>query len=85
MREFSKHVGDTILVFKVSKNIKFVNSLVHSPELNYIERLWKYIKDNILKNLDYLVENIGKFIKEKFNCSIIKSICKYSIKKVYYV
>ena len=74
-----------ILVLKVFKKIEFVNSFAYSPKLNLIERLWKYIKDNILKNLDCVVENIGKFIKEKFNYSIIKSICKYSIKKVYYV
>ena len=50
---------------------------VYSPELNPIERLWKYIKNNFFKNIDLLREKIGKFIKEKLNCSIIKSILKY--------
>ena len=54
----------------------------YSSELNPIERLWKYIKDNTIKNnffknIDLLRENIGKFIKEKLNCSIIKIILKY--------
>ena len=66
----------TTLVLKVSKKIKFVNSLANSSELNYIEILCKYIKDNILKNIDLLREKIGKFIKEKLNYSIIKSIYK---------
>ena len=67
---------------KIPKNIEFMIPPAYSPELNPIERLWKYIKDNTIKdnfflNIDLLREKIGKFIKEKLNCSIIKSIYKY--------
>ena len=69
LNNFPDKCCDTILVFKVSKKIKFVNPLAYSPELNCIEIFQKYIKGNILKNLDCVVENIGKFIKEKLNYS----------------
>ena len=66
----------------IPKNIEFIILPPYSPELNPIERLWKYIKDktlknNIFENLDHLQENIGKFIREKLNNSLIKTICKY--------
>ena len=95
LREFSKHVGEkkVILIMdgaswhkskylKIPKNIEFMILPAYSPELNPIERLWKYIKDNTIKNnfflnIDLLREKIGKFIVEKLNCSIIKSIYKY--------
>ena len=67
---------------KIPKNIEFMILPAYSPELNPIERQWKYIKDNTIKNnffknIDLLREKIGKFIKEKLNCSIVKSIYKY--------
>ena len=67
---------------KIPKNIEFMILPAYSPELNPIERLWKYIKDNTIKNnffknIYLLREKIGKFIKEKSNCSIVKSILKY--------
>ncbi|QKX02959.1 hypothetical protein GOY07_01930 [Wolbachia endosymbiont of Litomosoides sigmodontis] len=38
---------------KVPKNIKIIYLLPYSPELNPIERLWLYIKQNILCNKVY--------------------------------
>ena len=55
---------------KIPKNIEFMILPAYSPELNPIERQWKYIKDNTIKNnffknIDLLREKIGKFIAEK--------------------
>ncbi|QKX02706.1 hypothetical protein GOY07_00320 [Wolbachia endosymbiont of Litomosoides sigmodontis] len=38
---------------KLPKNIKIIYLPLHSPELNSIERLWLYIKQNILHNKIY--------------------------------
>ena len=61
----------------IPKNIEFMILPAYSPELNPLERLCKYIKNNFFKNIDLLREKIGKFIKEKLNYSIIKSTYKY--------
>jgi hypothetical protein len=37
----------------IPENIKILYLPAYSPELNPIERLWQYIKDNVLKNKVY--------------------------------
>ncbi len=38
---------------KVAKNIEIIYLPPYSPELNPVERLWLYIKQNILRNKIY--------------------------------
>jgi hypothetical protein len=63
LEEFSKTLGnDVILVMdnaawhknlKVPANIDIVYLPPYLPELNPVERLWKYLKDHVLKNKLY--------------------------------
>lgn len=68
---------------KIPANIEIVYLPPYSPELNPVERLWLYIKQNIIKNKIYdslidLEEAVCKFIREKLNIEILKSICSLS-------
>jgi hypothetical protein len=55
----------------------------YSPELNPVERLWKYIKDNVLKNQIYQTLEDLKIVTCNFiknlSTNIIKSICSLSM------
>jgi len=51
----------------------------YCPELNCVERLWRFIKDNIIKNkmFETLIElenQVCEFVKNLGN-EIVKSIC----------
>jgi len=92
LKEMAKELGDAqaILVMdgagwhksphlEIPANIEIVYLPPYSPELNPVERLWLYIKQNIIKNkiFDSLVEleeAVCKFILEKLNPEILKSI-----------
>ena len=60
----------------VPKNIQIVLLPPYCPELNPVERLWRYIKDNVLKNKvalfqnEWVKQNIFTF--EKFNFPVKK-------------
>lgn len=54
----------------VPQNIKIIYLSPYSPELNPVEKLWQFIKDNILKNTIYDTLNV---LEEKL-CSFINSI-----------
>ena len=52
----------------------------YSPELNPVERLWKFIKDNTIKNkiftnLDDLEQAISKFLNTIMP-NVVASVCK---------
>ena len=60
----------------VPKNIQIVLLPPYCPELNPVERLWRYIKDNVLKNKVALFQNEwvkqNLFTFEKFNFPVKK-------------
>lgn len=65
---------------KIPKNIEIIYLPPYSPELNPVELLWKYIKDNVLKNKIYenlkiLEEELCKFIKQ-IKQESYQSICR---------
>lgn len=68
-------------------NIKILYLPPYSPELNPIEKLWQYIKDNILKNTVYenlklLEEKLYPFINNINNLDIM-SICNVNYMSYY--
>jgi transposase len=66
----------------VPENITIIHLPPYSPELNPVERLWQYIKNNTIKNkvystLEELENVIYNFIKN-LDISTIKSVCSVS-------
>ena len=60
-------------------NIELVYLPPYSPELNPVERLWEYYKDNIIVNriydsLDSLEKAVCEFIKNT-SAESLRSIC----------
>jgi transposase len=73
------HKSDNL---KVASNIAIFYLPPYSPELNPVERLWLYIKDNILsnkiyENLETLEAALCEFINGLEN-SVVKTICTAS-------
>jgi len=67
--------------FNIPKNIEIIYLPPYSPELNPVERLWLYIKQNTIKNRIYenislLEDSICDFIKN-LKIEQIKQICNY--------
>ncbi len=60
----------------IPANINFIFLPAYSPELNPVERLWEYIKDNVLKNKVY---NSIKLLEECV-CDFIGKVTKDQIK-----
>ena len=63
----------------IPKNIQIVLLPAYCPELNPVERLWKYIKDNTIKNkvfetLKILEDEICDFVKE-LKPDIVMGVC----------
>jgi transposase len=93
LEEFAKTVGNekVFLVMdgagwhkskdlKIPSNITIIFLPPYSPELNPVERLWKYIKQHTIKNTIYdtlqrLEDTICQFL-QKLQLSDIISICK---------
>lgn len=74
------HAKSTKLI--VPKNITIVNLPPYSPELNPIERLWKWLKEKflygmVIKKSDDLID-IGENLWNKIHESKVKSICRTS-------
>ena len=63
---------------KIPENILLIFQPPYSPELNPIERIWHYIKQEIswgiYDNLDALKEKIRSFIKEELSTEKIASL-----------
>jgi transposase len=64
------------------KNIKIIIQPPYSPELNPVEKLWQYIKDNTIKNkvfldLQQLEISIAAFF-EFLTLQIIQNVCNVS-------
>jgi len=67
----------------IPKNIQIVLLPPYCPELNPVERLWRYIKDNVIRNKVFktLLElelAVCKFVRN-LSVDVIGSICGYSI------
>jgi transposase len=91
LKELSKEIkGDFILIMDgagwhksknliIPKNIQIILLPPYCPELNPVERLWRYIKDNTIKNkvfetLTELENLVCKFVRNLGN-EIIKNTC----------
>jgi transposase len=84
MDQASWHKSNTLVV---PDNIKLIYLPPYSPELNPVERLWQYLKDNVLKNrvydtLDDLEEKVCSFIKG-FEPHVIQSVCNVNYMPYY--
>jgi transposase len=66
---------------KVPKNIEIIYLPSYSPELNPVERLWLYIKQNILRNKIY--DTIA--LLESTLCKFLTSLATSTIKQLCYV
>ncbi|WP_447933038.1 IS630 family transposase [Wolbachia endosymbiont of Dactylopius coccus] len=66
---------------KVPKNIEIIYLPPYSPELNPVERLWLYVKQNILRNKIY--DTIA--LLESALCKFITSLTYSTIKQLCYV
>ncbi|MBX9703016.1 MAG: transposase, partial [Silvanigrellaceae bacterium] len=68
-------------ILHIPKNIKFHFLPPYSPELNPIERLWLFIKNNYLSFKlckDFLeIEAAGCNAWNNISAKMVKSICKY--------
>ena len=63
-------------------NLRIMIQPPYSPELNPVEKLWQYIKDNTIKNRIYktlydLEDNVCAFVKT-INKDKIKNVCNIS-------
>jgi transposase len=59
----------------IPNNIQIVLLPPYCPELNPVERLWRYIKDNVLKNKVLKLElAVCRFVRN-LSVDIIGSIC----------
>ena len=63
----------------VPKNIEIIYLPPYSPELNPVERLWQYIKDDVIRNkvyktLNELEDEVCDFIKQ-IKIETYQSIC----------
>lgn len=68
-------------LLKETQNIEIILQPSYSPELNPVERLWQYVKNHTIKNkiyesLDDLENEICKFMNDKINNNLIKTICR---------
>ena len=66
----------------VPQNIQIVLLPPYCPELNPVERLWKHIKDNVIKNKVFetllaLELAVCEFVKG-LSVNIVKSVCGYN-------
>lgn len=67
--------------FPLPENIELFFLPAYSPDLNPIERLWKYFKDEFLnnelfKNLTKIKDTVYQGLKTILNsCHLVKSIC----------
>lgn len=87
-KEYSKDIAVLIMdragwhkskELSIPQNIKIIHLPAYAPELNPVERLWLYIKSNILRNklyetLDELQVALCNFLKSLSN-DIVKQIC----------
>lgn len=62
---------------KIPKNIQIIILPPYCPELNAVERLWKFIKDNTIKNkvfetLKILEDEVCEFVKNLTRDDVMK-------------
>ncbi|WP_341822251.1 IS630 family transposase [Wolbachia endosymbiont (group A) of Clivina fossor] len=63
---------------KIPQNITLIYLPPYSPELNPVERLWQYLKDNLIKNRIY--DSVS--LLEDTVCAFIRNITESSIKTI---
>jgi transposase len=66
----------------VPQNIQIVLLPPYCPELNPVERLWRYIKDNVIRNrvFETLLElemAVCEFVKN-LSAEVVRGICGYN-------
>lgn len=90
LKELSKNIKEDMIIIMdgagwhkskdliIPKNIQIEFQPAYSPEVNPVERLWRYIKDHILKNQVY------KTLKdlETATCNFIKNLSPNTIKSI---
>jgi hypothetical protein len=94
LSEFSKHLGDKTAVIVMDQaawhksidllipdNISITYLSPHSPELNPVERLWRFIKHHLIRNqiyhtLEELEAKLCDFI-QTLDFTIVRSICSF--------
>lgn len=64
---------------KIPENIQIELLPPYCPELNPVERLWKYIKDNVIKNkifetLTELEDKVCEFVRN-LPADVVRGIC----------
>ncbi len=63
----------------IPENIEFIYLPSYSPELNPVERLWNYLKQNTIKNRFYesikILEDVVCSFLKGVGCDTIKSVC----------
>jgi len=67
---------------KVPENIEILLLPSYSPELNPVERLWLYVKQNTIKNkvfstIGELEDVVCNFMKN-LSTEVVKSVCGYN-------
>lgn len=89
--EFAKHMAkqNTIIIMDqaawhkaltLPSNIEIVFLPPYSPELNPVERLWGYIKGQVMRNKIYdklqdLEDKVAEFVRD-ISDDTIRSVCK---------
>lgn len=91
LEEISQNISDDFILIMdgagwhksksliIPKNIQIVILPPYCPELNPVERLWKYVKDNTIKNkvfeaLSELEDEVCDFIAKLEN-NVVMSVC----------
>lgn len=64
----------------IPRNIQIILLPPYCPELNCVERLWKYIKDNVIKNkvfetLEILEKEVCEFVRN-LTADVVMSVCR---------
>ena len=64
----------------IPRNIQIILLPPYCPELNCVERLWKYIKDNVIKNkvfetLEILEKEVCEFVRN-LTTDVVMSVCR---------
>ncbi|MFK7827518.1 MAG: IS630 family transposase [Oligoflexales bacterium] len=69
----------------IPANISILDLHPYSPQLNPIEKLWQWLKDNFFSNIviskDEDLDNLACRIWNKLTSSIIKSVCRVNYLK----
>lgn len=91
LEELSKEIKEEIILIMdgagwhksrdliIPRNIQIILLPPYCPELNPVERLWRYIKDSVIKNkvfetLKNLEDEVGEFVKN-LTKEVVLGVC----------